>query len=196
MESLSVQFLSIPSKEWNNYIALLKDLKKTVEFVSEKHDNGVDSWWGVRCMEIEDDDDDPSLYFECAAVNCGQCGNYKDVHNNGGVGKLTYLQLTDIIKCKCCDVKDYPKYTIKHTINDTIEVEIWKNQKTNDFSNSHLDYINSLTKIKKNKFINSLQINERTRNNLRQRLNYRKNPDKYKMYVRKYNEKKIEMRKF
>jgi len=71
-----------------------------------------------------------------------------------------------------------------------MEERIQKNRLMKDFTKDQLDHINNMDKKERILFVNSLDISDRVRNNLKQRLNYRRNPEKYRGYVKKCQEKK------
>lgn len=74
--------------------------------------------------------------------------------------------------------------------DNEMEEKIQKNRVMKDFTRDQIEYINQMDKKERILFIKSLDISDRVRNNLRQRLNYRRNPDKYRGYVKKCQEKK------
>jgi len=72
----------------------------------------------------------------------------------------------------------------------TIEDKIRENKTMKDFTNEELLFMNSMNKKDRVAFVNSLDVTDRVRNNLEQRLNYHRSPEKYKAYVEKYQNKK------
>jgi hypothetical protein len=74
--------------------------------------------------------------------------------------------------------------------DNEMEENIQLNRVMTDFTLAQIEYINNMDKKERILFVKSLDISDRVRNNLKQRLNYRRNPEKYRGYVKKCLKKK------